>query len=105
MTTLKPGDLVLVTRYASVQFAQPILFRLIRVLPYVTYDGWAWLDGYEIDQTSRIAVARREIFVQPGNLRPVADRSSAARPMNAGPVSGPRRSPASRSTPIHRMSS
>jgi hypothetical protein len=35
-----------VTKAASVQFSQPLLFRVIRVHDWMTYDGWAWLDGY-----------------------------------------------------------
>lgn len=62
------GDVVRVGPKASVQFAEPILFRVIRVLPRETYDGWIWLDGYEIN-SSGDAVDRREIFVQAGGLR------------------------------------
>ncbi|WP_433686748.1 hypothetical protein ACQP0I_22515 [Micromonospora carbonacea] len=49
------------TRAASPQFVQPILFRLIRVhADWVTYYGWTWLDGYQIDARGD-AVARRSI--------------------------------------------
>jgi len=67
----KAGDLVHVTRAASVQFLKPILFRIIRVLDdwtRTTYDGWCWLDGYELDSKGD-AVARRSIFVQPAKLQ------------------------------------
>jgi hypothetical protein len=40
-----------------------MMFRVIRVHDWPTYDGWAWLDGYELDATGD-AVARRSIFVQ-----------------------------------------
>ena len=56
------------TRAASVQFAAPMLFRVIRVHDWSTYDGWAWLDGYELN-TSGDAVDRRSIFVQVGGLQ------------------------------------
>jgi hypothetical protein len=46
MTELQAGDLLHIGRAASVQFLNPIWFRLIRVLDWVTYDGWVWLDGY-----------------------------------------------------------
>ncbi|BCL13527.1 hypothetical protein [Micromonospora sagamiensis] len=65
---LRAGDLVEVTRAASVQFVHPFLFRVIRVLDWVTYDGWVWLDGYQLDRKGD-AVARRSIFVQPAGLR------------------------------------
>jgi len=64
----KPGDLVHVTRAASVQFGTPIMCRVIRVLDWVTYDRWCWLDVYQLDDRGD-AVARRTIFVQPAGLR------------------------------------
>ncbi|MEU8083827.1 hypothetical protein AB0B57_09440 [Micromonospora sp. NPDC049101] len=67
----KAGDLVHVTRSASVQFIKPIMFRVIRVLDdwtKTTYDEWCWLDGYELDAKGD-AVARRSIFVQPAGLQ------------------------------------
>ncbi|WP_430500943.1 hypothetical protein ACQRWP_04520 [Micromonospora trifolii] len=56
----------------------PIRFRLIRILPLVTYDGWAWLDGYQVDRNG-LAIARREIYVQPAQLRKLANPPSATR--------------------------
>ncbi|MEU6023645.1 hypothetical protein [Micromonospora sp. NPDC047134] len=61
---MKAGDVLHLTRAASPQFVRPILFRLIKVrteLP--TYDGWTWLDGYQLDNKGD-AVARRELFVR-----------------------------------------
>jgi len=53
-----------------VQFAAaPLLFRVIRVHDWSTYDGWAWLDGYELNAVGE-AVDRRSIFVQVGGLQP-----------------------------------
>ncbi|WP_341483433.1 hypothetical protein [Micromonospora cathayae] len=85
MTALRAGDLLYVTQAASVQFTRPVAFRLIRVLDRPTYDGWVWLDGYQLD-TAGDAVARRSIFVQPAGLLvrrrtapvPTAGRSRAA---------------------------
>ncbi|RLP98303.1 hypothetical protein [Micromonospora sp. CV4] len=66
---LQAGDLLHITRAASVQFATPILFRLIRVMTdRITYDGWAWIEGYQLDARGE-AVARRELLVQPAGLR------------------------------------
>ena len=63
----RSGDVLRVTKTASVQFIQPILFRVIRVHDWQTYDGWAWLDGYQLN-ASGDAVARRSIFVQLAGL-------------------------------------
>jgi hypothetical protein len=66
----RSGDVIHVTKAASVQFAAPMLFRVIRVHDWPTYEGWIWLDGYELN-TSGDAVERRSIFVQVGGLRAV----------------------------------
>ena len=74
-----------VTKAASVQFSQPMLFRVIRVHEWKTYDGWAWLDGYQLNSAGD-AVERRSIFVrleglQPGSagrtVRPAVPRTPA----------------------------
>ena len=64
----RSGDVLRVTRAASVQFAAPLLFRVIRVHDWSTYDGWCWLDGYELDNSGD-AVERRSIFVQVEGLQ------------------------------------
>ncbi|SCG79489.1 hypothetical protein GA0070609_5917 [Micromonospora echinaurantiaca] len=64
----RSGDVLHVTRAASVQFLRPIMFRVIRVLDWPTYDGWLWLDGYELNAAGD-AVNRRSIFVQRQGLR------------------------------------
>ncbi|MEU3457828.1 hypothetical protein ABZ671_30185 [Micromonospora sp. NPDC006766] len=75
---LKAGDLLHLTRAASVQFVRPFRFRLIRVMTdRITYDGWLWLEGYELNDRGG-AVARRELFVQPSGLR----KLSPARPVS-----------------------
>lgn len=68
--TPRAGDILHVTREASVQFATPIFFRVIRVHDWPTYDGWLWLDGYQLNAAGD-AVERRSIFVQSGGLRAV----------------------------------
>lgn len=81
----KAGDLVHVTRAASVQFLKPIMFRIIRVLDdwtRNTYDGWCWLDGYELDAKGD-AVARRSIFVQPAELQTPRFAPTPGRPMES----------------------
>ncbi|GAB3966645.1 hypothetical protein V1634_30340 [Plantactinospora veratri] len=64
----RSGDVLHVTRAASVQFAEPIYFRVIRVHDWPTYHGWVWLDGYELNPSGD-AVERRSIFVQINGLR------------------------------------
>ncbi|MET7417950.1 hypothetical protein [Dactylosporangium sp. NPDC005555] len=65
----KTGDVLRVTKAASVQFVQPMLFRVIRVHDWQTYDGWAWLDGYQLNAAGD-AVERRSIFVLLQGLQP-----------------------------------
>ncbi|WP_225945369.1 hypothetical protein [Plantactinospora soyae] len=75
---VRAGDVVHVGRSASVQFdgSSALLFRVIRVHDRPTYDGWTWLDGYQLNRNGN-AVKRRTIFVQIDGLRPVARRTSA----------------------------
>lgn len=67
----RSGDVLHVSREASVQFATPILFRVIRVHDWPTYTGWVWLDGYQLNAAGD-AVERRSIFVQTDGLRTVS---------------------------------
>ncbi|MEV4343318.1 hypothetical protein AB0J83_02395 [Actinoplanes sp. NPDC049596] len=85
----QPGDVLDVGRSASVQFATPIRFRVIRVHDWQTYTGWVWLDGYELDAVGD-ALDRRSIFVQVAGLRPAPEGldGGAGPPNGAGPVSG-----------------
>lgn len=66
---LRIGQLVYVTEKASVQFVvNPILFRIALIHhERSTYDGWIWLNGYQLDHHYD-AVERREIWVQPAGL-------------------------------------
>jgi hypothetical protein len=70
MTLPRSGDILRVTQAASVQFKDPMLFRVIRVHDWPTYDGWTWLDGYQLD-SSGDAVERRSIFVLIGGIQQV----------------------------------
>ena len=89
----RSGDVIHVTKAASVQFATPMLFRVIRVHDWPTYEGWIWLDGYELN-TSGDAVERRSIFVQVNGLHQVGKapdpRSRNARQpgMTSGVITG-----------------
>ncbi|MTK01801.1 hypothetical protein FF096_07135 [Micromonospora sp. CP22] len=56
------------TRAASPQFYRPIRFRLIKKLDLTTYDGWIWLEGYQVDDRGD-AIARRAVFVREQGLR------------------------------------
>ncbi|MEU8419899.1 hypothetical protein AB0C15_03370 [Micromonospora sp. NPDC048835] len=83
------GDVLYLTRAASVQFLRPITVRVIRVLDWPTYDGWLWLDGYEL-AASGDAVARRSLFVMPAGLiwrdPPPVVRTTSRRPVARTPV-------------------
>ena len=63
----RSGDVLRVTKSASVQFREPMMFRVIRVHDWESPDGWAWLDGYELD-SSGSAIQRRSIYVQVNGL-------------------------------------
>lgn len=66
--TPRPGQTLLITRESSVQFATPMRFRVIRAHSWTTYDGWVWLDGYQLNAAGD-AVERRSIFVMERGLR------------------------------------
>ena len=63
------GDVVIVGRSASVQFAgrAGFPFRVVSVDARPTYAGWVWLDGYQLNSRGH-AVARRRIFVRLAGL-------------------------------------
>ncbi len=90
----RPGDVIEVTRHASVQFATPIRFRVIRVRDWPTYSGWVWLDGYQLDSAGE-ATERRSIFVRSGGLRPASP--TGRRSGRSGSVPSP--APRQRTTP------
>ena len=62
------GDVLHIGRPASVQFIRPIIFRVIRLHDWPTYDGCVWLDGYQLGNNGD-AVERRSVFVQVAGLR------------------------------------
>ncbi|WP_329009469.1 hypothetical protein OG271_25045 [Micromonospora rifamycinica] len=66
----RPGDLLVVDRAASVQFAgeRALRLRVVSVCDRPTYDGWLWLTGYVLDRRGE-ATAKREVFAQLAGLR------------------------------------
>jgi hypothetical protein len=70
--TPRPGDVLIVDKHASVQFAagRGLVFRVISVSRQPTYVGWTWLTGYVLDEAGN-AIERREIFVRTDGLRSV----------------------------------
>ncbi len=74
----RSGDVLRITKEASVQFREPMLFRVIRLHDWPTYDGWVWIDGYQLNAAGD-AVARRSIFVQIAGLRTGAPSSRPRR--------------------------
>ncbi|RKN34772.1 hypothetical protein [Micromonospora musae] len=88
---MKAGDVLHLTRAASPQFVRPILFRLIKIRSdFHTYDGWAWLDGYQLDKNGD-AASRRELYVLMAGVKllhlPSAPRPRALSSLNASLVS------------------
>ncbi|WP_239676925.1 hypothetical protein [Natronosporangium hydrolyticum] len=79
----RSGDVLQVTREASVQFRVPIYFRVIRVHDWPTYAGWVWLDGYQLNDAGE-ATERRSIFVQTAGLRRVSGPTPAKNPRPGG---------------------
>lgn len=79
MTAVRPGDVVGVGTRASVQFAggRGFVFRVIRVDDRPTYDGWVWLDGYQLDARGD-AQQRRTIFVRRAGLDPIPAAGTVA---------------------------
>jgi hypothetical protein len=66
----RSGEVLLLEREASVQFAgaSAIRLRVIHVDDRPTYPGWCWLDGYQLDAWGQ-AVQRRSVFVRLAGLR------------------------------------
>ncbi len=83
----RPGDLLIVDRAASVQFAgaRALRLRVVSVCDRPTYDGWVWLTGYVLDRRGE-ATARREVFVRLAGLR----AASAPSPSQAARRTGGR---------------
>lgn len=81
----RSGDVLRVTRAASVQFTEPMMFRVIRVHDWQTYDGWAWLDGYQLNSVGD-AVERRSIFVQVDGLQQATSAIGPVRRSRAAAV-------------------
>ncbi len=75
----RSGDVLYVGPRASVQFAgdRAIVFRVVRVDPRPTYEGFVWLDGYELNPAGD-AFQRREIFVLIDGLHDWASLRQAA---------------------------
>ncbi|WP_320065885.1 hypothetical protein [Micromonospora sp. RTGN7] len=78
----RSGDVLHLTRAASVQFVKPVVLRVIRVHDWPTYDGWTWVDGYVLDRRGD-AIARRSLFVMSAGLRwlnePLGNQSAVPR--------------------------
>lgn len=73
---MKAGDVLHLTRAASPQFVRPIFLRLIKIRTDLhTYDGWTWLDGYQLDEKGE-ATARRELYVLKAGVRLVGYSNS-----------------------------
>ena len=65
---------------ASVQFGgdNGFNFQIIRIDGTPTYEGWLWLDGYQLNPSGD-ATERRRIVVQSARLRPVRPQAPRGR--------------------------
>jgi hypothetical protein len=74
----KTGDVLAIGKRASVQFAddRSLLLRVTSVCGKSTYEGWAWITGYVLDQTG-LAIDKREVFVQLAGLRQVTSHTGS----------------------------
>ncbi|WP_428961995.1 hypothetical protein [Micromonospora fluostatini] len=101
MTSIRPGDVFLLTRAASVQFARPITVRVIRHhADWPTYHGWTWIDCYQLDARGD-AVARRELYVMPAGMtrqHPPPPRPTAPPSAQPAPSARPTAQPSARPT-------
>ncbi|MET8261863.1 hypothetical protein [Micromonospora sp. NPDC005205] len=61
---MRAGDVLRLDRACSVQFIHPITVRVIRKLDWITYDGWCWIDCYQLGSNGE-ALARRSLFLMP----------------------------------------
>ncbi|MEV1157714.1 hypothetical protein AB0J27_20175 [Micromonospora chokoriensis] len=87
----RAGDVLRLTETASVQFMRPITVRVIRELEWDTYQGWVWLDVYELDSRGD-ASARREVYVCREGVQVTTAPAPTPKPGNT-----PRRRPTPRS--------
>lgn len=72
MQVLRAREVVWVGADASCQFAsgRGFWFRVIRVEDRPTWEGWAWVDGYELlGGPCGQAHARRTVYVRVAGLR------------------------------------
>ncbi|WFE95485.1 hypothetical protein O7612_00620 [Micromonospora sp. WMMD987] len=66
---IRSGEVLHLSRAASVQFIRPITVRVIRVLTdWHTYDGWVWIDAYQLNAAGD-AFRRRTLFLMPAGVR------------------------------------
>lgn len=90
VTTRKvhPSEVLLLTRAASPQFFRPITVRVIRVLDWIMYDGWLWIDAYQLGPDG-MALARRSLYFMPEGAQEVevpAVAPESRRPVRRDPV-------------------
>ncbi|MEH1102623.1 hypothetical protein [Micromonospora sp. CPCC 205561] len=85
MSTLRPGDVLLIGAACSVQFGgdRALRLRLVSVDERPTYPGWAWLTGYVLNDAG-LAVDKREIYVLRSGLRVLTPRPPG--PAATGPA-------------------
>lgn len=62
------GQILRLTRAASPQFIEPIVVLVRRVVEWTTYEGWIWLDVYQLGPDGH-AVEERRLFLRLAGLQ------------------------------------
>ena len=92
------GQLLRLTRAASPQFIEPILVRVRRIVEWTTYEGWVWIDVYQIGLSGEAVEARR-LFVKLDGLefvdqvQPRRDQRRSRNQRSESPARAPRVQP------------
>ncbi len=65
----RAGDVVTVSHKASEQYPYPFRYKVLRRHDWPTDPGYAWFDGYQLDESGAV-VARRPVRVRPAGILP-----------------------------------
>jgi hypothetical protein len=76
MPVVRAGAILRIDHNTSVQFTEPFLFQVIRELDCLTYDGWTWYEGYQLDAEGN-PVEKRQIFIRLSLVKVIAGAGSA----------------------------
>jgi hypothetical protein len=69
----QPGVVLQVGPEAGPHFVEAFAFRVVALVDWPAFDGWAWVEGDQLDSAGRV-VERNRIFVLLSGLREVERR-------------------------------